>query len=60
MRTEFYVTTTEIDHPEHEHVYRLPQGDTIPEDQTLKTQRPAGLFKLRELARFPLPQRNKR
>jgi len=52
MRTEFYVTTTELDHPEREHNYRLPQGDSIPEDQTLKTQRPAGTFKLADIASF--------
>jgi hypothetical protein len=46
----FYVTT--VDDKNHEHNYRLPQGETLPEDQYLKTQRKAGEFKLAELFHF--------
>jgi hypothetical protein len=42
----FYVTTQEIDHPNREHSYRLSQGEPIPDDHYLKTQRKAGEFKL--------------
>lgn len=46
MRTSFYVTTADLDKPNHEHTYRLPAGDSIPEGQKLVSQRPAGLFRL--------------
>jgi len=52
MKTEFYVTTQEIEHPEREHTYRLPQGESLPEDHRLKSQRPAGLFKGSDVIRF--------
>jgi len=57
MQTSFYVTTTELDHPEREHNYRLPQGETIPEDQKIKTQRPAGEFKFADLVSFGYSRR---
>ncbi len=50
MRTEFYVTTAEIEHPEREHTYRLPQGESLPEGHKLKSQKPAGTVKLSEVA----------
>jgi hypothetical protein len=50
MRNEFYVTTVEIDHPEREHTYRLGQGESLPEGQALKSQKPAGTVKLSEVA----------
>lgn len=50
----FYVTT--IDEKNHEHNYRLPQGESLPEDQTLKTQRKAGEFKLADLFHFKAEQ----
>lgn len=43
MDNTFYVTTVEDNGREHN--FRLPQGDTIPENQVLKSQRPAGLFR---------------
>jgi len=52
----FYVTTTEIDHPNREHNFRLPQGESLPEDHRLKTQRKAGEFKLAELFHFKAEQ----
>jgi hypothetical protein len=42
MQHTFYVTT--IDEKSHEHNFRFPQGETLPEDHVLKTQRPAGQF----------------
>lgn len=45
----FYVTTTEIDHPNREHNYRLPAGDSLPSDETLKSQRKAGEFKFAQV-----------
>lgn len=56
LRSTFYVTTQEIEHPEREHNYRLAQGEALPEDQSLKTQRPAGQFKLAELFHFKAEQ----
>jgi hypothetical protein len=41
----FYVTTVEADHRNREHNYRLVQGETLPQDHLLKTQREAGNFK---------------
>jgi hypothetical protein len=40
----FYVTT--VDEKNHEHNYRFPQGESLSEKQTLKSQREAGNFKL--------------
>ena len=44
----FYVTTTEVEHPNREHNFRLPQGESLPEDHRLKSQRKAGEFKFGE------------
>jgi hypothetical protein len=49
LRPSFYVTTQEIEHPEREHNYRLPQGETLPEDHRLKSQKKAGEFKFAQV-----------
>jgi len=54
--TSFYVTTQENEHPEREHTFRLPQGENLPEEHVLKSQRKAGEFKLAELFHFKLEQ----
>lgn len=50
MQHEFYVTT--VDEKNHEHNYRFPQGETLPEGEKLKTQKPAGLFKAADILPF--------
>lgn len=42
MLHTFYVTT--VDEKRHEHNFRFPQGETVPDGHVLKTQRPAGRF----------------
>jgi hypothetical protein len=47
LTPSFYVTT--LDENNHEHNYRFPQGENLPENHRFKSQRPAGLIKLRDL-----------
>ena len=47
LNPSFYVTT--VDDDRHEHNYRFLQGETLPEGEELKSQRPAGLVKFRDL-----------
>lgn len=42
MQHTFYVTT--VDENRHEHNYRFLQGESLPEGERLKTQKPAGQF----------------
>lgn len=45
----FYVTATETDKPSHEHHYRLPVSETVPEGQEIVSLRPAGQFRFSSL-----------
>jgi hypothetical protein len=47
--SSLYVTTRESDKPNHEHHFRLPVTDIVPEGQEIVNVRPAGKFRLSSL-----------